>query len=267
LARIAPRNQLIRLPGRLALELALPVAIVAIWWVTSTASHSFYFPPLPDILAAFQRLWLFDHFQSDVLPSLRNLGIGYLIACGIGIGLGLLFGAVRWLGDAVSPVVEFLRAIPAVALLPLAIVLLGIEPSMRVAIICYGAIWPVLLNTIDGVRSVDPVVRDVGASYRISRRDRTLRIALPAASPYIVAGMKTALSVGITLIVVSELLASTNGIGYLTLQAQRTFAISDMWAGILLLGILGYVLNLAFQGFENLALRWHHRMHQSIKDE
>ncbi|MTD57440.1 ABC transporter permease [Amycolatopsis pithecellobii] len=268
MARRAPRTQsVVRIPGLLLLEIALPITIVAVWWVASKGSQSLYFPPLSDIVDSFQRLWLFDHVRSDVIPSLRNLGLGYLAACALGIGLGLLLGAVHWLGDALSPVVEFLRAIPGVALLPLAIVLLGIEPSMRVAIICYGATWPVLLNTIDGVRSVDPVVRDVAACYRLPRRDRMLRIALPAAGPYIVAGMKTALSLGITLIVVSELMASTDGIGYVTLQAQRSFAATDMWAGILLLGILGYVLNLAFQGFENLALRWHHRMHQSIKGE
>ena len=97
------------------------------------------------------------------------------------------------------------------------------------------------------------------------RSDRVLRVTLPAASPQIVAGMRTALSIGIALVVFSEMVGSSGGIGYQILAAQRSFAVSDMWAGMILLGILGYVLNVAFRGFEHIVLRWHRGLRQTAR--
>jgi ABC-type nitrate/sulfonate/bicarbonate transport system permease component len=142
------------------------------------------------------------------------------------------------------------------------LLLLGIGPEMKITLIAYGTVWPILLNTADGVRAVDPVIIDVASSYRVRRRDRLMYIVLPAASPQIVAGMRSALSIGITVIIFSEMVGSTNGIGFQILSAQRSFAVPDMWAGIVLLGILGYLLNLAFRGFELYLLRWHRGMRQ-----
>jgi sulfonate transport system permease protein len=246
----------------LVAEVAVPVIAIVSWWVLSANSTSLYFPPLSKIMTSFKNIWLFSHIGSDAVPSLENLGAGLAIATIAGVGLGLALGLLPVLADAVAPTVEFLRAVPGVALLPAALLLLGIGPEMKISLIAYGTIWPILLNTIDGVRGVDPVVVEVASSYRMRRRDRVLRIVLPAASPQIVAGMRTALSIGITVIIFSEMLGSTNGIGFQILAAQRSFAVSDMWAGIILLGILGYLLNLAFRGFENYLLRWHRGMRQ-----
>ena len=135
---------------------------------------------------------------------------------------------------------QFLRAIPAPALLPFAILVLGVGNSMKIFIIAFVCLWPVLLNTIDGVAGVDPTLRETARVYRIGARDRILRVMLPAAAPQIFAGMRTSLSLALILMVISEMVASTNGIGYFVLQSQRSFAIPEMWSGILLLGLLGY---------------------------
>jgi sulfonate transport system permease protein len=243
-------------------EVAVPVTAIVLWWVLSASSTSLYFPPLRRILTSFRQIWVFSHFDSDAVPSLENLAVGFAIATVAGIVLGTVLGLLPVVADALSPTVEFLRAIPGVALLPAALLLLGIGPQMKISLIAYGTIWPILLNTIDGVRGIDPVVVDVASSYRMRRRDRLLRVVLPAASPQIVTGMRSALSIGITVIIFSEMIGSTNGIGYQILSAERTFAVPDMWAGIVLLGILGYLLNLAFRGFESYALRWHRGMRQ-----
>ena len=243
-------------------EVAVPTVAIVLWWVLSANSTSLYFPPLSTIMTSFRNIWLFSHFGSDVVPSLENLAAGFAIATIAGIVLGMVLGLLPSLADAVAPTVEFMRAVPGVALLPAALLLLGIGPEMKISLIAYGTVWPILLNTIDGVRGVDPVVVDVASSYRIRRRDRFLRIILPAASPQIVAGMRTALSIGITVIIFSEMIGSTNGIGFQILSAQHSFAVADMWAGIVLLGILGYLLNLAFRGLENYLLRWHRGMRQ-----
>jgi ABC-type nitrate/sulfonate/bicarbonate transport system permease component len=128
---------------------------------------------------------------------------------------------------------------------------------MKIFIIAFVCLWPVLLNTIDGVAGVDPTLRETARVYDIGPVDRVLRVTLPAAAPQIFAGMRTALSLALILMVISEMVASTNGIGYFVLQAQRSFAIPEMWSGILLLGILGYVLNAVFLLAERRVLRWH----------
>lgn len=171
--------------------------------------------------------------------------------------LGLVLGMVRPLGDAVSPVVEFLRSVPGVALLPLGLLILGLGDAMKISLIAYGALWPILLATVDGVRGVDATVRDVARSYRLPAHLRITRIVLPAASPQIIAGMRTSLSIAVTVIVFSEMIGSTEGIGYAILEAQRSFAIPEMWAGMVLLGLLGYLLNLAFRLVERQVLRRH----------
>jgi sulfonate transport system permease protein len=243
-------------------EVTVPIVAIILWWVLSASSTSLYFPPLSKIIASFKHDWLFSHLGSDALPSLENLVVGLAIATLAGIVLGVTLGLWPILADAVAPTIEFLRAIPGVALLPAALLLLGIGPETRITLIAYGTIWPILLNTIDGVRSVDPVVAEVASSYRMTRQDRLLHVVLPAASPQIVAGMRSSLSIGITVIIFSEMIGSTNGIGFQILAAERSFSASDMWAGIVLLGILGYLLNLAFRLFENYLLRWHRGMRQ-----
>jgi sulfonate transport system permease protein len=252
--------------GTIAVELIVPVAAIALWWIVSAGSQSLYFPPLSSIMSSFYHLWLSsDILKNDVLPSLKNLAIGYAIACVLGIGLGMFLGLAPVIADAIDPILEFLRAVPGVALIPAFLLLLGIGPGTRIAIIAYGTIWPILLNTIDGVRSVDPVVRDVVRSYQIGTADRWRRVVLPAASPQIIAGMRTGLSLGITLIVFSEMEGANSGIGFQILSAQRSFAVPVMWAGMILLGVIGYLLNLAFRGFEAYALRWHRGMRQQVR--
>lgn len=244
-------------------EIAVPVVLVAIWWLASSGSTSLYFPPLSASLSALWHVWLTADLGADVAPSLEHLAFGLLIAVAVGVTAGLVLGAAPRVAEAFAPVLEFLRAIPGVALLPAALLLLGIGPRMQISIIAYGAVWPVLLNTADGVRSIDLVVRDVVRSYQVGRVVRLLRIVIPAASPQIVAGIRTALSIGITVIVFSEMVGSSGGIGYQILQTQRSYQIPQMWAGILLLGILGYLLNLAFRLFERVILRWHRGMRAS----
>jgi ABC-type nitrate/sulfonate/bicarbonate transport system permease component len=240
-----------------ALEIAVPLALLGVWAVWSSGSQTYYFPPLSDILSTFADTWVFERVGSDVAPSLARLGLGYTIACVVAVGLGLALGLSRPLRRALDPTVQFLRAIPPPALLPFGILVLGVGWSMKVFIIAFVCLWPVLLNTVDGVAGVDPTLRETARSYGIGGRDTVLRVILPAAAPQIFAGMRTSLSLALILMVISEMVASTNGIGYFVLESQRSFAIPEMWSGILLLGILGYLLNAIFLLVERRVLRWH----------
>jgi ABC-type nitrate/sulfonate/bicarbonate transport system permease component len=241
----------------LALEIAVPIVLVAIIWAWTSNSDTFYYPPLPDVLEKFRDTWVFERFGSDVWPSLRRMAIGYGVAVVVAVVLGTVLGSSRTLRRATSPIVEFLRSIPPPALLPFAIVVIGVGDDMKVFIIAFVCLWPVLLNTIDGINGIDPTLRDIARVYGVSGRDRLLRMTLPAASPQIFAGMRLSLSLAVILMVISEMVASTNGIGFFVLQSQRSFAIPEMWSGILLLGILGYVLNVAFVIIERRVLAWH----------
>ena len=241
----------------MTLELGVPILVLIAWGVASAGSETYYFPPLTEILSTFADTWLFERVGSDVVPSLVRMGLGFGIAVVVAISTGLLLGMSARSRRAAAPIVEFLRAIPPPALLPFAILVIGVGDSMKVFIIAFVCLWPILLNTIDGVTGVDPTLRETARMYGVAGRDRLLRVMLPAASPQIFAGMRTSLSLALILMVISEMVASTNGIGYFVLQSQRTFAIPEMWSGILLLGILGYTLNGAFVLIERRVLRWH----------
>jgi ABC-type nitrate/sulfonate/bicarbonate transport system permease component len=241
----------------LALELGAPALAIAAWWLWSVRADSFYFPPLPEILQTFMDTWVFERVRSDLLPSLARLGAGYAIAVAVAVVLGVALGLSPLARRATAPIVEFLRAIPPVALIPLAIVVWGIGNEMKVFVIAMVCVWPILLNTIDGVAGVDLTLTDTARAYGIRGLRRLRRVVLPWASPQIFAGMRTALSLALIVMVVSEMVASTNGVGYFVVQSQRSFAIPEMWSGIIMLGLLGYGLNLAFGLVEHRVLRWH----------
>jgi ABC-type nitrate/sulfonate/bicarbonate transport system permease component len=241
----------------LALEIAVPVALLAGYAAWAAARGSFYFPPLGTIGERFVDLWLFDRVPRDLLPSLRRLLFGYGLAVVLGVAAGLILGTFRVVQQAVQPVAEFLRALPAVVLIPVGMLVLGTGDAAKIAIIVLGAIWPILLNTVDGVRGVEPGMLEMARAYSVGPWGRMREIVLPAALPRMVAGMRTSLSIAIILMVVSEMVASRNGVGYFVLESQRKFAISDMWAGIVLLGIIGYVANFMFVRAERGLLHWH----------
>ncbi|MQA84472.1 MAG: ABC transporter permease subunit [Streptosporangiales bacterium] len=239
------------------LEVAVPAAVVAAWWVWSANADSFYFPPLAEILRTFADTWVFERVGNDVVPSLVRLGAGFAIAVAVSIPLGTVLGLSTVVRRVSEPIIEFVRAIPPPALLPFAILVLGVGDTMKIFIIAVVCLWPVLLNTIDGVRGVDHTMLETARVYRVRGLERLRRVVWPAALPQIFAGMRTSLSLALILMVISEMVASTRGIGYFVLQSQRSFDIPEMWTGILLLGLLGYLLNAGFALVERRVLRWH----------
>jgi ABC-type nitrate/sulfonate/bicarbonate transport system permease component len=249
----------------LGLEIWLPVLLVAAWWFASAGSTSPYFPSLQSILVQFASDWLSPAAAQNLLPSLEILGIGYAVAVIVGIGVGLLLGTVRAIEEATRPLLEILRAIPGVAVLPLFVVLLGIEMPMKIALIAFGCVWPVLLNTVDGVRGIEPLLLDVARSYRIGPVRRLISIVLRGASPQIFAGARTALAIAIIIMVVAETVGGSGGIGYFLLTAERNFAITSMWGAIVALGLLGYLLNILFRLLEGAVLRWHRLLQSRLE--
>lgn len=235
----------------------LPAVLVALWWLSSANSTNPYFPPLQDILGTFPDTWSPEQIRSNVLPSLARLTVGVAVAIVLGVSLGVAVGSSSVLRAATEPVLEFLRAIPPPVLIPVLILFAGIGDSMKVMVIVWGCLWPVLLNTVDGVKEADGVLSDTCRIYGISGRSRLTRFILPSAGPRIFAGMRQALSLGIILMVIGEMFASTNGLGFAVIQFQREFSIPQMWTGIILLGLIGVLLSVLFGLAERRVLAWY----------
>jgi ABC-type nitrate/sulfonate/bicarbonate transport system permease component len=243
---------------RVVSALALPIVLLTTWWFISAHSTNFQFPPLAKILTAFQDTWTPDRLRSDVAPSLVRLGLGYGLALVFGIGIGVLIGLLPGLRAFCEPVLEFMRAIPPPVLVPIIMLVAGIGDAMKVIVIASGCVWPVLLNTVEGVRGRDEVLADTCRVYGIGGTLRIRHLILRAASPQILTGARQALSIAIILMVISELFAAQNGLGFTVMQFSRGFQIPEMWSGVLLLGLIGVVLALAYHLVERWLLRWYH---------
>jgi ABC-type nitrate/sulfonate/bicarbonate transport system permease component len=238
--------------------LALPVLLVLLWWASTLGAANFFVPTPATLVAKFGQVWFGERFITDVLPSIGRLLVGVVAAIIIGVVGGVLIGSVKWLRALLEPTLEFFRAIPPPVLVPVLILLMGITDSMKVAVIISGCVWPVLLNTIEGVRAVDGVLSDSAHTYGIGGWARVRYLVLPSASPQIMAGVRQSLSLGLILMVISEMFASSSGLGFTIVQFQRSFAIPEMWSGIVVLGLLGVVMSFIFQWAERNILRWYH---------
>lgn len=238
---------------------ALPVILIGLWWVGTLGETNFFVPTPALLVETFGETW-FDgeRIASDVIPSIGRLVVGVGIAIVLGIVVGLLVGLNRTLRALTEPVFEFFRALPPPVLVPVLMLLVGINDGMKVAVIISGCVWPVLLNTIEGVRSIDPVQNETSRSYGISGFSRIRYQVLPAATPSIMAGIRQCLSIGLILMVISEMFASSSGLGFTIVQFQRSFAIPEMWSGIAVLGLIGVAMSFIFQWCERRVLRWYH---------
>lgn len=241
-------------------ETWLPLLLLAVWGIVSAGSTSFYFPPLTKILETFGADWLFENVPTTLVSSLQRLAAGYALAVVTGVLVGLLFGVFRLLEVAFAPVMEFFRAMPSVAMIPIMILLFGLGQEMKIATIAFVGFFPIMLNTVDGVRAVNEQLKDVAVSYRIRFLDRMRFLYLPAAAPQVFAGARIALSLCIMAMAVCEMVGTPGGVGFFVLDAQRSFRVPSMWSGIIALGITGYVLNKLFLLVENRALAWHRGM-------
>lgn len=249
--------------GRAILLVIGPAFLIFLWWWTSKDSTSYLYPPLTDILKTLREDWLYDdgelssQLAEDLVPSMKRFSLGYLLAGVAGVALGTVLGLVRFLRRASLPVTEFLRSIPPPMFLSFIIVTVGIGDDAKVALIVLGSMWPVVLNTADGVRGVDPEAVDMARGFGLSRRMQLSHVILPAASPKIMVGLRTALSVALILMVISEMSGATNGLGFQTLSAQRRFDSAATYAGVIVIGVIGLAVNLAFLAMERWIMRWH----------
>jgi ABC-type nitrate/sulfonate/bicarbonate transport system permease component len=256
-----------RLLRRIGFALGLPIVLVLAWWLASEGSTNYFWPPLSTIVATFPETWTGDPILHDVLPSLERLVLGYLVALVAGVALGTAIGSSRTLRELSEPALEFFRAIPPPVLIPIIALFTGYTGwTAKVVTIALGCLWPILLNTVEGVRSVDEVLRDTARSYRLGRLTTLKHVVLRGASPRIAAGARQALSIGVILMVISELFGANRGLGAAIVQFQRSFAIPQMWTGIILLGLIGVALSGLFRLVEHRTMAWYRGLRQAERE-
>ena len=237
----------------------LLIGLLLLWelsarlWVSSAN-----WPPVTHILVA-----LADGLRSRELlnvfgSSIYRMLAGYAAGTACALAVGLLMANVRVVHAALEPALELLRPIPLPAIIPPLILLLGIDDAMKIFAVGFAVFFPVLVNTVAGVRAVDPVAIDVARTFRIGRLRTALRVVLPAALPFILAGMRTSLALALIVTVVAEMIAGSAGIGYHVMTMQYAMRAADMYATIFVLAALGYALNRGFLALERRALHWYH---------
>ena len=191
--------------------------------------------------------------------TIERMIYGWLLASLGGIAAGAIIGSSRWARTYIAPTLEMVRPVPVSAFMPIVIAFIGLTGDMVLVVIAIGAIWPVLLATVHGVSAVEPRLLEVSRSLRMSRLAMLWKIALPNAQPDILAGMRLGLTVSLILAVIGEMLTSEDGLGSFILLSGRTFRSADLFAGVILLGAIGLISNLALQAIEHRMLRWTRR--------
>jgi ABC-type nitrate/sulfonate/bicarbonate transport system permease component len=191
------------------------------------------------------------------LPStVERMVYGWFLASLVGIAVGALIGISIQARAYLGPMLEMIRPLPASAVIPVAISFFGLSEGMVLAVIGFGAVWPMLLATVHGFAAVEPRLYEVSRALGLNRWQVIFKIALPNAMPDILAGMRLSLTVALILAVVGEMLASRDGLGQWVLFAGRAFRAPDLFAGVILLGFVGFVSGSLLAWFERWMLRW-----------
>jgi sulfonate transport system permease protein len=239
-------------------SLAVAAGFVAAWQIVADLKLvSPVFLPGPDrAWAALVHGFAASNLAEKLAGTIGHMLEGWLIASIAGVALGTMVGSSQAMRVYVGPMLEFLRPLPASAVIPLAIAIFGFSPAMAIGVIAFGAIWPMLLSTVHGFAAVEPRLYEVARALHLSRWQVIAKIALPSALPDILAGLRLGLTVALILAVVCEMIAGLDGLGQWVLLAARAFHSPDLFAGVILLGAGGFVGALALNAGERRLLVW-----------
>ena len=234
-------------------------AVIPVWELVSRLElvNPLFFPPMSKILRSFFFLVLSGDLPYQIFLSLKRAAAGYLLAALVFIPLGVAMGLLDWVHRSLELVIEMARPIPPPAIVPVAMLFFGLGDEMKIFVIFFSCAWPILLNTYDGVRNIDRVLIYTARTFGLSRGRAVPKIIVPAALPQIMTGLRVSLAIMLILVVISEMVGSTDGIGYFILDSQRRFKVDQMYAGMLSLAIVGYTLNRLFLLSYNWLLAWH----------
>lgn len=232
--------------------------IIAAWFVvTHNGWAPRVFVPSPD--AVYQKL--VDGFTEGLLVeqttnTVASMFVGWFACSILGVILGSIIGIFPWVRQSVSPVLEIFRPMPPAAVIPVAIAILGLTREMSIAVIIFGAIWPALLATVHGFLSIEPRLVEVGQALRLSPLQFIWKIALPNATPDIIAGMRLSMVISLVLAVITDMITGQIGLGSLVVLASRMFDMAGLFGGLVILSLIGFVSNSALQYAERRLLAY-----------
>jgi ABC-type nitrate/sulfonate/bicarbonate transport system permease component len=222
-------------------------------------------PPATDVLSSLADLLGTDGFWRAVGMTLAGAGIGLGIAVVAGVALGILMGSNKVAWHALRPTVEFLRPVPGVALIPVAILVFGPSLEGDVLLVAFGCLWPMLVQTLYGVRAVDDVALATARSYGLTHVQRIRFVQLPSALPYIATGLRISSAIALIVAVTAELVAGNTGLGESIMLAQSAGQTEEMYALIVTAGLLGVIVHVVFSALERRLLHWHQSQRAGAK--
>lgn len=230
--------------------------LLGIWQLLSVILQNPIFPGVGEILGALASeasgpMW------SDVMTTLSSWFIGLVVACAIAVPLGLVIGLSKFWTASTSFLIEFLRPIPPIAILPLAVLLLGIGNSMIIALVIFASIWPMLYQVIGGINDRDPLMTDAFKVYGLNKRQYIFQGVIPQALPFVMTGLKISTTIALLVAVASEIIAGGQGLGFRISQMAVVEEYPGMYALIVVAGLLGILVTYGLRAISRITLFWH----------
>jgi ABC-type nitrate/sulfonate/bicarbonate transport system permease component len=236
----------------------LILILLLCWEMAARIKKTPFLPAFSSTLKALYTSIIYGDFLQDIALSIFHALSGIVIACVIMIPLGMYVGKNKRAYNLFSPLIEFLRPMPSSAIIPLAIICLGFGTEMKIFVIVFGASWPILLNTINGIRSIDPMYIRTGEILGFSKFSILKHIIFPASLPSIFTGLRISISISLILSITVEMIVGVRGVGYFIIENERGFSFPEMFGGILALGLVGLMINKLFNYLEYKILTWHY---------
>jgi ABC-type nitrate/sulfonate/bicarbonate transport system permease component len=242
------------------------VGLALLWEAVARAGlyQPLFFPRFSVVLETFWDLVASGVIPHHIAASLTNMFAGYFLAAAVVIPFGVLAGYSRAVYNCSEPAIELIRPLPATAIIPLAMMFIGVGPLEQIFVIFFSCSRIMVVNAIYGARSVDPRLIETARSYGYSGLKLVLRVVLPSALPQIMTGMRISLAIAVIIIIAAEFMGSSEGIGFFTISMQRDYSTPAMYAGVLSLCILGYLLSRLFLLVEWQTMGWYRGMKSAI---
>jgi ABC-type nitrate/sulfonate/bicarbonate transport system permease component len=247
-----------RLSKRTLIRMIGPISVLAAWeaYTRLAGVDPIFLPPISTIAERFfELLWSWQIIW-HAAASLGRLFVGYFLAALIAITLGLFIASFRTLHDILDPVIEMIRPVSPISLIPLAILWFGIGPESKIFIIFMASFFPILLNTIAGVQNTDQLMIRAALALGASRMRILRTVSIPAAAPFVYTGLRISMSIAFVVIIAAEMVAAQNGLGWLILDAQRVYDTATMFVGIAVISGLGFTMDWVMRRFARLAFPW-----------
>lgn len=240
------------------LAIASPIVLLVLWEVAARTGliDTRFFPAPSSIFAVLIEMLRSGELITNTLVSLRRLALGTLIGGVPALILGIAMGLNRWVRAIFDPLVAATYPIPKSAILPLALLIFGLGEGSKIFMVAIGVFFPVVINSTTGVLEINRIYLDVGRNYKANRWQTFWTIALPGALPVIMTGFKLGIGIGLILIAIAEMIGAKSGLGYMIWTAWETFSVEQMYVGLFMIAIIGFVLTVLLNELERLIIPW-----------